>query len=331
MVFFSYQQLKSRNNFFTRFFELAQLLAASYTLTLKNSFKRFALPPTGIILLLAICYPFLTASQSRGESGQVRLPITTAVQGYLRERQQKLPYLTQPYSPNEQIFFQQQTQVQSYPQHVQPEYYPSQPSYSQPNNQPSHQSYPQSGFVAPLTPFPVPSPDKQVYQRPQPQSNNLVNRFGGEQAQSYQPTSAEEFTSRPTRPPGAVRTTKKPQVFTPPRFDDRGDSNVRKTLVFDPVLSNSMEGFSLELLFNFVVSEPNTNFMVSPFSVYHMLVLIAEGAKDKTYDEISSKLRLGDIQKTRDFQQYLNTVLRWVGGNLLVILEKFDDDAGKFF
>lgn len=85
---------------------------------------------------------------------------------------------------------------------------------------------------------------------------------------------------------------------------------MRKTLVFDPVLSNSMEGFSLELLFNFVVSEPNTNFMVSPFSVYHMLVLIAEGAKDKTYDEISSKLRLGDIQKTRDFQQYLNTVLR---------------------
>lgn len=50
--------------------------------------------------------------------------------------------------------------------------------------------------------------------------------------------------------------------------------------------------------------------MISPFSIYHMLVLIAEGAAGETYNQIDEKLKLISLQRTRDFQQYLNVILK---------------------
>jgi serine protease inhibitor len=71
-----------------------------------------------------------------------------------------------------------------------------------------------------------------------------------------------------------------------------------------------MERFSLMLLDQFCYKFPNENFMISPFSVYHLLVLIAEGANGNTLKEISDKLEFGSLPRTRDFQQYLNEALK---------------------
>lgn len=149
----------------------------------------------------------------------------------------------------------------------------------------------------------------QYYNKVQSQQNsNLENRFGGEEAstQSQSSGAIETFTVRPTR----KGTRRPPTTKLPPRFDNRDDAVFKKTLNFDAELSNSMELFALELLYDFNSRLESDNFMISPFSVYHLLVLIAEGAAGNTLAELTDKLKLGSLERTRDFQQYLNVVLK---------------------
>ena len=123
----------------------------------------------------------------------------------------------------------------------------------------------------------------------------------------------DDFPTRKPRPTGTRKpaTTRKPppQILNS-RFDDRNSASFKKTLSYDSELSNSMEKFSLEILDQFCFKLPTENFMISPFSIYHLLVILAEGANGNTFKEISNKLELGSISRSRDFQQYLSETLK---------------------
>lgn len=96
------------------------------------------------------------------------------------------------------------------------------------------------------------------------------------------------------------------------RFDEKDSDKVKKSLMFDQTVSDQMEKVSLEL-FQKTLSQKHlsrANFMISPFSIYHMLTMIAEGAGGSTLEELNRKLNIFDKFKTRDFQQYLNFYLR---------------------
>lgn len=83
-----------------------------------------------------------------------------------------------------------------------------------------------------------------------------------------------------------------------------------KVLKFDQVLSNSMETFAMELTNQVHNQQGNKNFMISPFLIYQLLVIISEGADGNTYNEIYDQLNLISIERTRDFQQYLMEALK---------------------
>jgi serine protease inhibitor len=119
-----------------------------------------------------------------------------------------------------------------------------------------------------------------------------------------------------------------PPVLLADRFSDRDSAVFKKSLSYDKDLAESMELFAIELLSTFNAHLKIENFMISPFSIYHLLVLIAEGAKGNTYNEINEKLKMIDLPRTRDFQQYLNVALKQVVGENY---SKGDSDFGIFF
>lgn len=178
------------------------------------------------------------------------------------------------------------------------------------NSRPPPQTYNQNKPTPELykpPPSSRPQASPQYYNKVQTQQNsNLDNRFGADDASTQDPNSGpvDQFSTRPTK-----KGTRRPYVTKlPPRFDNRDD--VKKSLTFDGDLSKSVEEFSLNLLFNLNVHKEDENFMISPFSIYHLLVLLAEGAGGHTYEQIDNKLKLLTLQRTRDFQQYLNVVLK---------------------
>lgn len=71
-----------------------------------------------------------------------------------------------------------------------------------------------------------------------------------------------------------------------------------------------MEQFTLQLMFTLNDLNLKDTFMVSPYLVYLMLVLIAEGAKGNTFSQLNESLGLQSMPKTRDFQQYLAMALK---------------------
>jgi hypothetical protein len=268
-------------------------------------------------LILAIFCPIFIICQSRGEEYR---GAPTPVNGYFDRRQQQ--YQSQqsynnPQNPNQ--YYSSQSQSQSYPnyqtqQHVHtaysPEYYDKnvyQTQHTQPNVQQNYQpaAFPPPPPVLPAyNSRPPVSPPKKVYQQ---QSQSLDSRFGPDQ----QSATTEDFTTRRTgltkRP---VQTTRRPPSFdVNQRFDSR-DDEIKKKLSFNQALSGNMEIFSLELLQHFNLRLEDENFMISPFSIYHLLVLLAEGANGNTYEQINKRLGLIDLPKTRDFQQYLNVALK---------------------
>lgn len=137
----------------------------------------------------------------------------------------------------------------------------------------------------------------------------LDSRFNTEESTSFPPPTR---ITKPNTGPKKTTTSVRPPVLTSvdTRFKDRDDPSVIKRLTFDSKLSEAMEKFAIELLLNFNARLDQTNFMISPFSIYHLLVLIAEGAKGNTFEEIKNKLGLDSISKTRDFQQYLSVALK---------------------
>lgn len=309
----------------------------------------------GIFLIVAIWYPVMITCQSRGET--YRGPTTSTVRGYLSGRSQQYQSQSQPYPEFYQQQSQSQSFSNSALNYNSPPYpgYQNQPApYSQSPllQQPAYQPavnippiyYPQPSYSEYYDPPPAPlyaKPLPQTYNKspplPEPynppvfrpqsspennnkvqsqQNSNLDNRFGPEEASTQDQSSApvDQFTRGPTK-----KGTKRPLVTKlPPRFDNRDDATVKKSLTFDKELSDSMETFALELLFNYNNQKQNENFMISPFSVYHLLVLIAEGARGNTLDELVTMLKMVSLEKTRDFQQYLNVVLKLVDMNCKV-------------
>lgn len=254
----------------------------------------------------------MTSCHSRGEQS-----FRQGTDGYNRRSYQiQSQYQSSAYPIN----YQSQSQSLVNSQHasspiVQPEFYPQyqnrQPSYS-PYLAPSPAfiSSPQPAYNSPnpqtyIAPNYQNYPPKKVYSNSQP---NLDSRIDGDTST----TPSEDLTTR--RPPkGSKRpatTRKPPPQLLDTRFDDRTNVAFKKFLSYDSQLSDNMEIFSLALLDQFCLKAPEGNFMISPFAVYHMLVLIAEGANGNTYEEINKNLNLVSISKTRDFQQYLNEALK---------------------
>lgn len=124
------------------------------------------------------------------------------------------------------------------------------------------------------------------------------------QAPSYD-TNSDVFVTQPTK-------AKRPRPATKPTtlIVNHDGPIFTKTLAYDEELSFSMETFSLALMHTTNDLHEQENFMISPFYVYHMLVLIAEGAKGNTLNELNGQLKIITLERTRDFQQYLNFVLK---------------------
>ena len=264
----------------------------------------------GIFLVCAILYPTAVFCQSRGETYRGERPSPNT--GYLQQSQAQLQSRSYP------EYYQQQSQSQSQsylnppynaqsnynPYQNQPARYPQFNSQSPSNIQQFEQNHNRPAYVAPAPNNPyIPRPaTPQNYNNYQSQpSSNLANRFSQDEV-------AEVFTNRPTKATRLPVTTVKPPSYVSNRFDDRG--HIKKLLTFDKDLSQSMEVFALSLMNQVHARHPDENFMISPFSIYHLLVLIAEGAGGKTYDEIYNQLNLISPERTRDFQQYLNVALK---------------------
>lgn len=255
-------------------------------------------------------YPAVVICQSRGEAYKGEL--TSTNKGYLRGSVQQIQ--TQLQSSPYPEYYQQQSYSNppyNYNYQYQPALY-SQINSQSPLTQQFAQNYDRPAFVAPAlnTPYiPRPKPPSQNNNNIQSQQNsNLETRFTQDEVTSDQ--NSEVFSTRPPKPTRQPTTTVKPPTYLGNRFDDRGSSTFKRTLSFDRDLSYSMEIFALELLQHIHARLADENFMISPFSVYHLMVLIAEGAKGNTFEEINNKLKLINIDRTRDFQQYLNVALK---------------------
>lgn len=158
-----------------------------------------------------------------------------------------------------------------------------------------------------------PGPNYQYQQQP----NYTPTRSGDEQ-------SAEWTTRAPaTGRPGTTTKRWSHQNFTIDKRFDQLDS-VKKFLKYDQEVSHEIEQFSLKLFTHFLLN-PDLgvdNFMISPFSIYHILTMILEGSGGSTYQELKSFLHSSDSFKTRDFLQYLNFKLKWV--NQIIISTIFN-------
>jgi hypothetical protein len=276
----------------------------------------------------------LTSAYSRGE--KFHGSDSTRLGYYGRQTQTQTQTQTQ---YQHSAYPQYQVQSQSFVNNrVKPEYYPD-PQYRDPpiatqpiqyydnnrrypqnpialvppqsGNSDTQQFYDRHPYTDPLQPnhqFPISSPPN-VYQTQQ--NSNLNNRNGVEVPQN----SNADLTTRPTpskKQKQQATVKPSPQSLLVNRFDDRTNAAFKKTLSFDSGLSDAMEKFSLRILDQFCLNNPQENFLISPFSIYHLLVLIAEGANGNTFKEITDQLELGTLLRTRDFQQYLSETLRFV-------------------
>lgn len=299
-------------------------------------------------MVLTVLFPALIVCQSRGELYKGEASTQSQSQGYLQSGVQYYQSFAppQPYPQPQPQYYQQQIQSQSYPhpsQYYAPNtqysgaQYQGAPPYSQPPiaQQPTL-SYNQPAYIAPASHSsslpsrtqspqnrPIASQNRPIASQNRPQNNNnlqlqqnpnqnLDSRFATDEAVSQTPL-AQDFTSRAPSGNKSARvpaTTRVPPTLVGERFDDRGSSAFKKTLSFDSQLSDSMESFALTMMTDFIDSVEGANFMISPFSIYHMLVLIAEGAGGDTFKEIHDQLKFISLDKTRDFQQYLNVALK---------------------
>lgn len=286
--------------------------------------------------IVMTCSPLFTSCHSRGESGQIRGPLSSNVEGYYG-RNRQIQTQTQYQNPAYPNKYQQQSQsfvyiqpnyappsMPEYYDSRNPQYYNSRPSYSQnpyPPSSPALISSPQQAYNSPYPQIynqqnsqssSANSPPKINYQNVQTQQKpTFDSRIDAESAQS---AAADGFVTRAqnkgTRRPPPITTRRPPPPLILNRFDDRMNTAFKKTLTYNSELSDSMEKFSLEIFDQFCLKFENENFMISPFSIFNLMVMVAEGANGNTFAEISNKLNLITITKTRDFQQYLNEALK---------------------
>jgi len=115
-------------------------------------------------------------------------------------------------------------------------------------------------------------------------------------------------TPRPRVPLVVIEYNKYTNVYSV--FDPiRSRHNIRnvKYLIFDNEHSQNLEAFSIRLLA--YLSKEDQNLMISPFSIYSLLLAIAEGARGQTFDEFDAEMGMKNTTRSRNFNQYLNKAL----------------------
>lgn len=185
----------------------------------------------------------------------------------------------------------QLSSVQQQHQHVHNPYQNQQPQYYQQSNY-------QQGVNR------VQSQNYQSPQRPQQQISNRLSEMQGDDGNRY----PSDLTTR-TPPKKVVQTTDLPQ---PQDLNIRFDNIKNRTIRWDGELSRNAEEFSLTLLAYIESLYQNQNFMISPFSIHSLLVMIAEGASGNTFEELRKALGLESQQRARDFHQYISTALKYI-------------------
>ena len=249
-----------------------------------------------MLLALAILFPMLIQCEDSEEHSRGELQRGDAVMPSAQNVSQRLATGFS-YPPDSQI------QSRQYYLHPQPP-----PQFQSYRPQQSSNTYlrPSHWPVQPQRPAQNPSisetQSSPYYNRPQLNPN--YNSFSTLSSNRVNDDS-EEFT-RPPPDPSKIKATI--TTKSPPRFDSY--DSVRKTFTYNRNISEAMQKFATVLLSNVNYNEEAMeNFMISPFSVYHMLVMIAEGSRQGTLEELKSALEIDSIDKTRDFQQYLGEAL----------------------
>lgn len=167
-------------------------------------------------------------------------------------------------------------------------------------NRPNYVQQPQPVF---------PRPPNQQPPRPtgRPQGGTLENRFGNVQNDDSNRYQEEVLTTR-TPPRKPLQTTDLP---SPQPLDTRFDNYTSRKISWDGELSKNAEIFSLKLFAFLEGLNPGQSFMISPFSIHSLLVMIAEGAGGKTFEELNKALGLNSKERARDFHQYITTALKY--------------------
>lgn len=139
-------------------------------------------------------------------------------------------------------------------------------------------------------------------------TSSIKDRFTASTAQYNPNVSYSEF---PTRAPPTQHTqitnvynTGKP-TKKPSSIDDR--INVDNSDKYAE-LARSVELFSNDLFYE-MHSVLGENFMMSPFSIYTLLLLIAEGAEGESLNQITSALKVSDLKSIREKFRLLNGTL----------------------
>jgi serine protease inhibitor len=94
--------------------------------------------------------------------------------------------------------------------------------------------------------------------------------------------------------------------FHPDNIYDRKDIASQRQ-VLEAVLPGA-EDFALDF-FSVVSRSPDENYMVSPFSLWSLLVLLSEGASGNTFDEIQRTLNLPDKRTLRSAYKVIDGIL----------------------
>lgn len=248
-------------------------------------------------------------SQSRGEL--FNSPLQQTLRQVDPYAQVNSPKAADNYRPSYQTQQQQQQrpqnyQTQSYNTQYNQQRFPIQ-NQQQYSNQPQSYQTQQQQLYRPVYDNVRPQQQQQQQQQfsNQPQLDQRFDGMLADDASASGGANNNDFVTR--RPPlnqlVGQRVTKPPLL--PPRFDDY---NSRK-LTWDEELSKNTELFALQL-FAILTHYETENFMISPYSIHSLLVVLAEGAGGNTYNELNNALGLINKQRTRDFHQYTNLALK---------------------
>jgi hypothetical protein len=207
---------------------------------------------------------------------------------------------------NNQFNGQNRQYQQSYPQNYQ-------------NNQPQNI---QNRFAGENQAFQVPQNQYQIGNQQYDQQhlhNNQNQQYGNYKQQlannqyshNHQPSSGyyQQSNNFTKRPPTQNLNNRNTFIFNGDR------ENVKKILKFNYEISIEIEKFSLELLVYFLKNPvmEKTNFMISPFSIYHILSMILEGAEGSTYYELKTFLKMQhNPYETSNFLEFLNHNLEYI-------------------
>lgn len=120
-------------------------------------------------------------------------------------------------------------------------------------------------------------------------------------------TRSPKHSSRPSSSTPGKKMKRPPPIHV--RFDEKNSEKIKKLLQFDEEVSQNIEKFSLAL-FNQLSSDSKltpVNFMMSPFSIYHLLTMITEGSNGSTLKQLQDVLKITQLEVN-----WLSTTIRTI-------------------